>query len=689
MSLRSRLTLVLVVIMVLPMLLAWLLARSTFDRSLREQAGAELAGDQRVALDVLRVRTAAAARTARLLAGDRPLQQALRARDRAALRAAAARRAQGGLTVAVTDDRGRLLAQAGPAPRFLPGYAPPALDAVLAAAPGDPRRALFVDEFADVRRSGCSTRCGLGRIAAGFWTDGGELRRLRAGAVGSDLSVVVGGQVVSSTRAGMRAVRLPPLDPSRPAQVRLGGGEVLALASAWRKGLGADRAALLVSAPAGTATSSLRRLDRALEWLAALVVALVIVLGALLARMLSAPLRDLAEQARRTATGDVARPSRRTGATGEIGELARAFDALRRELGEHVRALHASRAELTRATARIGETLGSTGDLPKLLEVVLTSAVRARQARGGSLLLLDAERARLLPEATAGLGDGEIAAVAVGEGIVGAVAATGRAVVAPGPAAAPPVPGEPDARTQVSVPLRSRGTVLGVLSVYDRVPGGLFGEEDAAALAAFAGQAAVGIDNVRLHEEARRLSLTDEMTGIWNYRYFQLRIDQEIERARRFGRTLSLLLLDVDHFKRANDRHGHQQGDHILRELAVRVAGSIRDVDTFARYGGEEFVLILPETDLEGGRAAAEKLRERIGASPFGGAGGSPVGITVSVGVACYPAHARTAAELVEAADAAMYQAKLSGRDRVMLAGPVVLGPAAAARRPRRPATPR
>jgi GGDEF domain-containing protein len=107
---------------------------------------------------------------------------------------------------------------------------------------------------------------------------------------------------------------------------------------------------------------------------------------------------------------------------------------------------------------------------------------------------------------------------------------------------------------------------------------------------------AVAIENVRLHAEAERLSVTDRLTGAWNYRYFSRRFEQEIERSRRFGRVLALLMLDIDHFKSVNDRFGHQRGDEVLVEFAGRVTGSVRDIDTFARYSGEEFVLILPET---------------------------------------------------------------------------------------------
>jgi two-component system, cell cycle response regulator len=146
-------------------------------------------------------------------------------------------------------------------------------------------------------------------------------------------------------------------------------------------------------------------------------------------------------------------------------------------------------------------------------------------------------------------------------------------------------------------------------------------------------------------------------------------------------------MLDLDHFKSVNDRFGHQRGDEVLVEFAGRVTGSVRDIDTFARYGGEEFVLILPETNLEGGLAVAEKLRLATHRAPFcgdgadgGGSGGlkprppeGGVRLTVSIGVACFPEHATSPEELLRAADEALYEAKLQGRDRVVTAGPRLL----------------
>ena len=117
---------------------------------------------------------------------------------------------------------------------------------------------------------------------------------------------------------------------------------------------------------------------------------------------------------------------------------------------------------------------------------------------------------------------------------------------------------------------------------------------------------------MHLHHEAQRLSTTDPLTGLWNFRYLSMSLAREIERSTRFDRPLAVLMLDLDHFKQVNDEHGHARGDSVLRELAHRVQEQIREVDTFARYGGEEFVVVLPETDGRG-RGPARRAHLRRG----------------------------------------------------------------------------
>lgn len=183
---------------------------------------------------------------------------------------------------------------------------------------------------------------------------------------------------------------------------------------------------------------------------------------------------------------------------------------------------------------------------------------------------------------------------------------------------------------------------------------------------------AAGLTVVRMgrqlqESEARfaHLARHDPLTGLENRQSFHRRLEEEVERARRFGRPCGLLMLDVDHFKAVNDTHGHPAGDEALRRIAGVLARQVRRIDHVARYGGEEFVMLLPETGPEGAEALAERIRAAVSAHP------TPLGtdlerrLTASLGVATFPADAENAAGLVRAADLALYAAKGAGRDRV------------------------
>jgi len=175
-------------------------------------------------------------------------------------------------------------------------------------------------------------------------------------------------------------------------------------------------------------------------------------------------------------------------------------------------------------------------------------------------------------------------------------------------------------------------------------------------------------------QETQRLSVTDALTGLGNRRLLTEELRLEIERAARFGRCLGMLALDLDHFKAINDRYGHRAGDAVLVEFAVRLRRVIREVDLAFRQGGEEFMILLPETDLAGSLTAAQRVGEamREAAFPLHGQGSAdfPISIpvTVSVGIAVYPHHALTGADLLDAADQALYAAKAAGRDTFVLA---------------------
>ncbi len=256
-------------------------------------------------------------------------------------------------------------------------------------------------------------------------------------------------------------------------------------------------------------------------------------------------------------------------------------------------------------------------------------------------------------------------------GITGAVARTRRPVrgrAGPGRGELQPGPGEPSGAPVVAVALPSSNTVIGVLLLWDRDRDEDFTEDDLATLGTFTSQATVAVDNVLLHEEARRLSVTDGLTGLANYRGFTVTVGKEVERAVRFERPLALLMLDLDHFKLVNDVWGHPRGDAVLVELATRVRAQIRDVDTLARYGGEEFVVVLAETDRAGAVQAAERICAAVRRRPFGEDGEQPIDVTLSLGVAVFQDHGTSSTALLRRADEALYAAKRGGRDGWRLA---------------------
>ena len=178
----------------------------------------------------------------------------------------------------------------------------------------------------------------------------------------------------------------------------------------------------------------------------------------------------------------------------------------------------------------------------------------------------------------------------------------------------------------------------------------------------------IRIQKVLEHTRTRRLASTDGPTELYNHRTFRERLTQEVDRANRYGRPLSLLMVDVDHFKVYNDTYGHPQGDVVLQEIARLLREISRTSDTVARYGGEEFALILPETDRASAEKLGNRLREQVACHPFLGAERLPAGeLTISVGVATHTlAGAKEA--LLHAADAALYTAKRTGRNRVCVA---------------------
>ncbi len=303
----------------------------------------------------------------------------------------------------------------------------------------------------------------------------------------------------------------------------------------------------------------------------------------------------------------------------------------------------------------------------KLLDV----ARRATDARYAAIRTFD-ESGALAAFYHSGLSDEELAVLKdpPGDvGVLGAITATGPPVrladLTHDPSHKGFPAGHPAMKSLLCVPVTSGFRMLGKLYLTEKAGGRPFTEEDEELVAALARDAAVAIEKARLLEEVRVLATTDGLTRLYNRRAFQDRLKEEVDRASRYGRLCSLLMVDVDNFKTINDTFGHQTGDVALSAIAEVVRMSVRLSDYCTRYGGEEFAVLLPETDRKGALLVAERLRSGVEKLPFHTPGGHELSLTVSIGVAVFPQEADSPDALVGVADAALYQAKRLGKNRV------------------------
>lgn len=221
----------------------------------------------------------------------------------------------------------------------------------------------------------------------------------------------------------------------------------------------------------------------------------------------------------------------------------------------------------------------------------------------------------------------------------------------------------------IIVPLRSKNRVNGVIvadNYYTQKP---ITSEDYKIFTMLATQAGLAIENSRLYEETEYRSQTDPITGLWNHGYFQKQLTTEITDPRKTNHPISLMILDIDNFKKLNDTYGHQNGDLVLKEIAKILKDSSREIDFVCRYGGEEFSIILTQTNKDDGHYIAERLRQRIEEKQFSLLNTAEIiNIHVSIGLATYPTDAETKEQLITKADKAMYKAKYNGKNQTCLA---------------------
>ena len=338
-------------------------------------------------------------------------------------------------------------------------------------------------------------------------------------------------------------------------------------------------------------------------------------------------------------------------------ERVEALEHEQQHLQDRLKELHAVLA-LSRGLSATLEPLPWLREILPLLSRVLPGDAVA--------LWLFEEGGQSLQRAAALGSIGPGAPVRRGEGIVGLVAATGQALLVSDLGsesrvlAAELLTGPGGA--YLSVPCRTAaGSVVAVLTAQRANPHD-FPLAILDLAQGLAGYLAAAWENIQLYQRTREMATRDELTGLWNRRQLAEQLDQEIQRARRYGHPFAVVLVDIDNFKVYNDAHGHLKGDALLRQLAELLVRTTRRADVVARIGGEEFVILLPESDPAGADATAEKIREAVADAPFPGRESQPGGgLTVTLGYACFPDDSEEAVVLLELADRALYLGKHAG----------------------------
>jgi len=342
----------------------------------------------------------------------------------------------------------------------------------------------------------------------------------------------------------------------------------------------------------------------------------------------------------------------------------------RKGAGRGSTGLEASRHQLTTFT-EIGKALTSSLDLKEVLRIVMEKVRDLLHPESWSLLLLDEATGELRYELAVGKGTDKLkdTTVKAGEGIAGMVALEMKPLLVPDISKDPRFSGKAGegkafaSQSIVCVPLITRGKCLGAVELVNRAGG--FSGDDLLALTTIADFTAIAIENAIFFNRVRELTITDDLTKLYNLRFLHSRLNYEFERAKRFGYSLSLIFFDLDRFKEVNDRHGHTLGNALLVEVASLTASMLRAVDTACRYGGDEFVILMPETAKKNAALVAGKIRSAMNAKLFLAGEGINLKLTASFGVASFPEDAPDMDGLIRKADDAMYRVKNSTKDGV------------------------
>lgn len=325
----------------------------------------------------------------------------------------------------------------------------------------------------------------------------------------------------------------------------------------------------------------------------------------------------------------------------------------------------------------ISQAVSFIDDLKRLLQVILSKAIDTLDAEKGSLMLYDYSENSLQVRVVYGLQDKKVeeginnaiiqcAKIKAGEGVAGMVFLERKPIITNLGSADPRFIVKDiltNTHSLLCVPLIAKGEAIGVINITNKKHGKLFNQKDLEFMTSLANQAAIAIDNAKLYE----LATKDGLTKLYISRHFYTLLENEIRRCARYKRDMSLLMLDIDNFKKINDTYGHLIGDQILRELAREISQTVRKIDVPARYGGEEFVVILPETNKEDAVIIAERLRKNISKIVVQANETTSISPTTSIGVAQYPFDGVEPKTLINSADTALYHSKHNGKNVVSI----------------------
>ena len=632
MNFRARLGLFFVLLVIVPMIALAVVLFTLTSRSETGKADAGISAGARTAFGVYEEAATDAAPALRHVASDPRLTQAI-ATNRgvhARMRQLVGRR--GVVTIELrTAGSGRLIARAGSSTGIAAKAAP------LVA--GDSMRGTLLVSVTTARRFA---------------------RRVSI-LTGNEVGVFRDGRLLAATISGIESRRELGAR-GRPQGFQVAGEEFRGRVEPVAEAGGAHfELAVFRSTATLSDTISRNRLVVGALLLAFLVLAMLS--AGIVSRALTQQIDTFLVAARRLARGDFRQPVPVAGRD-EFAQLGREFNSMSEQLATTIDEVKRQRGELSAAIRRVGDALAMGLDRNGVVALAVRTAVDACEAEAGSARPVDADA---FGASRWGSDDPELEeAIAAAERRASGVRTIGPRRGRPQRSATPASVGTSHA---LAVPMLARpgsGTTsyLGVLSIARRRR--RFSREEEELLQYLAGQAVVSIDNATLHEKVEREAVTDELTGLANARSFRASLDSELERSRRFGTPLALVMLDLDHFKRINDDFGHQQGDEVLALIAEVLREFSRDIDAPARYGGEELAIVLPQTDTDGAAQLAERIREAVDRLrvPLLDRDGS-LRVQASFGVAAFPESAMDRESLIAAADAALYRAKRGGRNRV------------------------